>query len=240
MNKHFLGLVILALVLAISFMTLNVIAAVPNGANWTYFNTSTAQADTTTAREAYAGNVTELTMTTYATTQAWQGYFGNVSGTIQLADSSDNILYNWSAASPTGEIVAVNKTGVNWGGLVCYNFSDYNATDALEVGLGINGSDTDGINETFTATTHTAFSLAGASFTAGQCNSTSLYNNLSAGTFEEVLLWEGKSLVFTSLLKNNVIGFDARTHDFEMLVIEDGHGAEAANSDSYYFYIELQ
>ena len=32
----------------------------------------------------------------FTNTQTWQGYYGNVTGTIELGDSSDNALHDWS------------------------------------------------------------------------------------------------------------------------------------------------
>jgi len=40
-------------------------------------------------------------------------------------------------------------------------------------------------------------------------------------------------------LEENVLGFDNRHHDFEMMVLEDGHNGNSGTTD-YYFYVELQ
>ena len=39
--------------------------------------------------EAEAGNITELTIDDRRTTQAWQGYYGNITGTITLDDANN-------------------------------------------------------------------------------------------------------------------------------------------------------
>jgi len=44
--------------------------------------------------------------------------------------------------------------------------------------------------------------------------------------------------VFASLLSDDALGFDSLPHDFEMLVLEDGHGADTATT-SYFFFVEL-
>jgi hypothetical protein len=59
----------------------------------------------------------------YTTTQSWQVILVNVTGTIQLADADDNIMYNWSLADPEGEIYASTSNSLigesitffNWG-----------------------------------------------------------------------------------------------------------------------------
>jgi hypothetical protein len=61
-----------------------------------------------------------------------------------------------------------------------------------------------------------------------------------SNNFDEVILTDGSSIVFTSLLEEAaVLGFDGKDHDFEMLVLEDGHGTDIA-SRPYYFYVELE
>lgn len=215
-----------------------VLTLVPNGANWTFVNTSTAPPDAPRVITAQAGNVTELNIYGYSTTKTWQGYFGNVSGTIQLADGADRILYNWSAASPMGEIYAANESFINWSGISCFNYTE--TGDMLERDYNINETDSDGINETFSWNTgHDLFYTGAVEFSSGECMSTRLYNSGGIGNFEEVILWDGDSIIFASLLKRDAFGFDNRTHDFEMMVLEDGHGTNI-NPTNYYFYIELQ
>ena len=46
------------------------------------------------------------------------------------------------------------------------------------------------------------------------------------------------SVVFASLLNENVLGFDNNPHDFEMLVLENGHGTDTSPT-TYYFYAAI-
>ncbi|NCN86654.1 hypothetical protein GW932_02380 [archaeon] len=192
--------------------------------------------------EAQAGNVTELNIFGVSVTQTWQGYFGNVSGTLQLADSSDNIMYNWSLADPEGEVYASRLSSVNWENIQCFNWSE-NGT-WLESDFGISPGDVDGVNETFSYDNlHDLFFTNQHQFNEGECMSTYIYDNSSSSVdnhFEEVLLWDGTDVVFTSLLEEqSVNGFDGKDHDFEMLVLEDGHETDV-DVTTYYFYVELQ
>ena len=59
------------------------------------------------------------------------------------------------------------------------------------------------------------------------------------GSFDEALLYDGYSTVFASLLKKDANNFAGRTSDFEMIVLEDGHGTNVATTP-YYFWVELQ
>ncbi len=82
-------------------------------------------------------------------------------------------------------------------------------------------------------------------FTTGECLSTTIFDSTgSAGedNFEEVLLYEpvSESVIFAAILDEaDTSGFDSRFHDFEMLVLEDGHGTNIATT-TYYFYVELE
>lgn len=227
--------------LVIAFSAIGLVSAEVNGASVVSAGTSSrGPATSPGSSNAQAGNVTELTITGSSLTQAWQGYFGNVSGTIELTDGSGNVLYNWSLASPQGEVYASNSSSVSWTNIQCFNLTANSS--ALESAFGIGANDADGVNETFSdANTHAAFSTGSTSFTAGQCPATYVYDSTGAGVsgnFEEVLLDDGTNTVFASLLEDDLSGFDSKTHDFEMLVLEDGHNGDTTTT-TYYFYIEL-
>ena len=242
MNTRILTLLTLTLAM---FLTANVMAVQPFGANYTEVSSTRAPMDTAQDHEALAGNVTEITVSGFATTQTWQGYFGNVSGTIQLADSSDKVMYNWSLASPEGEVYATTITAVNWTGVACFDM--VNNHDDLELLFGIASDDVDGVNETFSDTwVHDEFFTNNIQFVADDCPATSIYDSSGASVdnhFEEVLLTDGSGtdkVIFTAILdEEDVSGFDGKYHDFEMLVLEDGHGTDVATT-TYYFYVELE
>ena len=58
--------------------------------------------------QTQSGNMTSLGINSTKITLRWQGFYGNVTGTITLDDASNNTLYNWQLASPQGEIYASN------------------------------------------------------------------------------------------------------------------------------------
>jgi hypothetical protein len=193
----------------------------------------------------------------YSTTQSWQGYFGNVSGAVELSNSGGKVMYNWSLLNPGGEIYSSRNDTIAWGYVQCFNFtangtyeddtSQAGATSRfgmnlsqLETEYNVSGNDADGVNETFTLNSHTSFYTGTLTFSTGECKSTNLSNNAGVGTFEEVLLYEptGRSIIFTSLLQNNGNNFAGGTSDFEMMVLEDGHNGNTI-ATPYYFYLEL-
>jgi len=212
------------------------LAVEPFGANVTNLSSTRAIPDDPMGIPAIAGNVTELSIFGYSLTQSWQGYFGNVSGTIMLADSNDNVMYNWSLASPNGEIYATNSSNVDWSGIQCYD--EANNMTFFESMFGIEPNDADGINETFNLNNHPEFVTNSILFAAGSCDNTKLFDSNGIGTFDEVLLTDGSNLIFTSLLLEDANGFDNVPHDFEMIVLEDGHGTDIATT-TYYFWVEL-
>ncbi len=239
-------LVLVAVIVALCSFGL-VLAVEPFGADIVYNVTTRAPLDTAELHEANAGNVTYMTIYGYTVTQAWQGYYGNISGTVQLADSNDKVLYNWSLANPQGEVYATeNGTGqVAWGNIACFDLATNH--EALETWFNISYDDVDGINETFSdSKTHEGFYTANHQFIPGQCAAAYMFNASGEGyasEFEEVMLTDGSDTVqtiFTSLIEEHGrAGFDGNNYDFEMIVLENGHGTDIAYRN-YYFYVELQ
>ena len=239
MNKTLYTNVLVAF--SVLFM-LGFVLASPNGAG-TVAQVSSSNgpsAGTPANHSAIAGNVTELTISGNSITQSWQGYFGNISGAIQLSDASGNPMYNWSLASPQGEVFASTSNSVSWESIECFNWTA-NGT-ALETSYNINDS-VDGVNETFSvANNHVEFTVGTITLDANTCMSADIFDSTGAsvnGNFEEVLLSDTTNTVFASLLEEDLSGFNNISHDFQMLVLEDGHSGDT-NTETYFFYIELE
>ena len=240
-----------------------IVFAAPSGGSLAAGSPQTAPSDPPGSdANAYAGNVTYLGITGFSTTRSWQGYFGNVSGTIELTDNQNNTMYNWSLVEPSGEVYASTNSSFTWTNIQCFNFTA-NATFDSEAGNGgttnlrgrnltgletlfnISTDDIDGVNETFAEVNHDLFYTASQQFSANECPSTHIFDSTGKGVdtnFEEVLLYEpvSTSIVFTALLEEGVLsGFNAQDNDFEMLVLENGHGTDIAAS-TYYFWVELE
>jgi len=210
---------------------------------------------------AIAGNVTEMDFNGSSVTRTWQGYFGNITGIITLGDSSNNTLYDWSVASPQGEIYAVRSANVPvWTQVRCAVQTEIQAEDT---NLNVNESvDQDAVNRTFVVggapdqivrfpaadLTHPLFYVANQSIAASSCAVATMYDNngYPSPYFKEVLLSDGGTvpIIYTAIIAHTLNpfaesdGFDKRTHDFEMIVGEDGHGTDTAVS-TYWFYVEL-
>ncbi len=215
--------------------------------------------------QAKAGNVTALVIDNKRVTEAWQGYYGNVTGTITLDDAGNFTLYDWSLPNPSGEIYASNGSVVSWSNIYCMNVSGtrsntgdngaggsqgiiYNINGSqIELNFGINVTDKDGLNETFNDTYTDATGFRTGAITINAVDGCSLahpytteaYN--SAG-WQELLLSDNTSLVFTALIRENANGFQpgsTDTYDFQTLVLENGHVGSEVAVTNYYFFVEL-
>jgi len=263
--------ILLVLLVVVTLFNISLVIAVePFGASVSPLTSERAPEDSAQGIDALAGNVTELNIFGYSVTQSWQGYFGNVTGVITLNDNQDNVLYNWSLASPQGEIYASTNNSIVWNNIQCFNLTATGtyASDTsnsggtsqfgtnmsiLESEFGIKYDDVDGVNETFNYNgtqaqgenlIHNRFYTNNLLFTEGECIATHLFgdsNSSEDNNFQEVILYEPvtRSVVFTTLLNENVLGFDNKPHDFQMIVLENGHGTDVS-VDTYYFYVELE
>lgn len=231
---------------------------IPSGANVTSISNSTANPGMPQSVPAIAGNVSEINIFGYSSTQSWQGYFGNISGVVRLSDSSDNVLYNWSLISPKGEIYATTNNSIVWTNIQCFNYTAKGSYEddseqkggtslfgmnlsTLETSYNISTEDVDGVNETFNLNNHQMFYTNQMKFDSGECKNSKLYNSTGDGVFDEVLLYspDSRAVVFTSIILDNTFGFDTKTHDFEMMVLENGHETDTLTTP-YYFYVELE
>lgn len=196
------------------------------------------------SNNAYAGNTTELSANFTSITKTWQGYFGNITGKIVLDDANNMSMYDWDVTNPTGNIFAANETISDWSSIQCFNFTANGTVDInlskYEQILDCAG-DADGVNETFSTTTHATIYVGSQTFT-NECPATKTYVNDGASTsFDEVLLYEPNNdiVVYAAVIYNDNTGFDNTPTDFQMLVGENGHGSAASTTTQYYFYVEL-
>ncbi|MBR9677118.1 hypothetical protein GOV04_03185 [Candidatus Woesearchaeota archaeon] len=205
-----------------------------------------------------AGNVSEVNMTTWAITRSWAGFYGDVSGTIVLANSLNQTLYDWSVADPSGQIYAARVDSITWTDVLCASW------DTLQTEghwMGVNYTDTNGnfpedhINNTFFNGTanpnsgnvekHPTFYVSSVEILNDTCYRTTLHNSSEeseADVFREVLLADSSgtgNVIYTALLEQSEDGFNGANWDFEMLVAEDGHGTDTSVTQ-YYFWVAIE
>ncbi len=226
-------------------------AATPEGAtNLTVVTSSTRQATPSSTLDSIAGNVSQLSITAYTQTQHWQGYYGNVTGTILLSDASGGTIYSWDTANPSGQIFAsTSEVDFSDGNVECYNFSKagngYLNLSAYEASLGMTESSEDGINETFNLTNAYDPFYVSATYINETCPVTYLFNatnQSSKNTYQELLLYDltANNTIFTSIIRpGGILGFNNLEWDFQMIVAEKGSQGDTSTTE-YYFYISLE
>jgi hypothetical protein len=189
---------------------------------------------------AQAGNVTHINLTALAITQGWQGYYGNINGTIVLQNAAGDTFYDWTATDPEGEVYATRITNPDWSSVSCL---DGTGIGNEQTALNMANDDPDSVNNTYDNTvSHPGFDVGGNTIGADSCYATNAYvnNNTQTASFFQVLLEEnGGSIVYTTLINSSTTGFDGGTYDFQLLVGEDGHGAAASTVTPYYFWVEI-
>ena len=207
-----------------------------------------------TLHQASAGNVTELVMSQTRSTLSWQGYTGNVTGTITLDDGNNNTLYDWKLNTPTGQVFASNATPIQWPSIACINFSSNISSDShngrgynltkLNQGFGINETDLDSFNNTFNSTFSGNIRIGGITIAVNNsCPQAFTYVDEASQTtsFKEILLTDNTSVIFTAILENDVDGYKtgADQWDFQMLVAQNGHAGFETTTTNYFFFLQL-
>jgi len=238
--------------LCLMLMTMAFVWAAPTAPD-TISKKSDQRVSTTPAYtvQALAGNVTLMNIDARTITRFWQGYYGNVTGTIVLGDADNFTMYQWAMASPQGEIYAIHNTTatINWTNLGCI-VNETLVQEEIWLGTNQSGADEDDINYTFDRYDHPSFYVGPLRFQ--NCRSTSVNSTGDSTIFWETLLMDNGTnvstvtddvVIYTGIISQDTTGFDARTHDFQLLVAEPGSGAESwpyGTITNYYFYVELE
>ncbi|HJX06088.1 MAG TPA: hypothetical protein VJ461_05225 [Candidatus Nanoarchaeia archaeon] len=239
-------LLLVYLVIAASLCSLSLYFAYanPQGATITSNSTDTGPSWSPQSNSELGGRIITLTLNLEQQDYAWKAYVGNVTGNYVLKNSNNFSIYEWPlGAAITGEVYMSRNSSVTWspGNVTCAS----NAQMVTEQGIfGMGNTATDNINNTFNATNHTGFSAgSGNTLGANTCRSIALWVNdtrqtpSSSAVFQEVALHDEHTVVFASIINNDVIGFDNSTiYDFQAIVPEN---RTAQTGTTYYFYVEL-
>ncbi|MBN1503272.1 hypothetical protein JW930_07070 [Candidatus Woesearchaeota archaeon] len=231
LNIVFLVLIVLAtLVLAIE----------PEGATILYNVSETKNASPAGYVNTSGGTFTTLVL--YAETQnpRWKAYAGNVTGLLTLDDANNYTIYRWTDVDITGEVYTSRSSDIDWMDINCSSYSNITYEEGQ---LNHTTTSADSINSTFMYKIHKSFYVGEVFIKNSTCRSTVTWVNNTEQTiaenslFQEILLSDGNNLVYATPVENNVIGFNNKTYDFQMIVAE--------NTDFnmpntvYYFYVEL-
>jgi len=228
--------------LCVLIVASSIVAAAPTGPTTTT-NLGSSRYSTAGAANvsAVAGNVTEINFIANTITSTWQGYYGNITGKIRLGNSNNQSLYDWNLTSPSGQVYATRISTVpTWASIRCANQAEVYSEETV---LGVNQTtDQDSVNRTFLNTTSfTSFYVGSVNINTTQnCRAVQLYNSsgASSSNFGEVLLSDASNMIYAGLISNPALGFDNRSHQFEMIVGENGQNGDSTVTP-YYFYLEL-
>ncbi len=187
--------------------------------------------------DALAGNVTELSLNATAVTKGWQGFYGNVTGEIILADASGNNFYDWNLTVPSGQVFASRSDAVTWATINCSNDTQVSQEETY---LDQTSTDPDSVSNTFTLTSHPDFMVGSTNITG--CYSTKAYDSSGgqgADDFWQILLSDGSdNTVYSTVIEDSAVsGFNNQPWHFELLVGEKG--TDEATTP-YYFYVQIE
>ena len=110
MNMRTIGIAVIVVALVAAFT--GIVSATPEGATMDVNVSATTKTPSTVdTDDAEGGYITGLNATVEQSTAKWQGYCGNVTGSITLQDSSSNAMFNWDwSAAKGGEVLATTGT----------------------------------------------------------------------------------------------------------------------------------
>ncbi len=189
--------------------------------------------------EAQGGNITNINIDAISVTKSWQGYYGNITGSIKLDDADNNSFYVWNnATSLSGEVYASRNSTVQWSNVHCLNGSERTSEETY---LGQFYTDGDSITNTYNNTLHPSFKTGSVNITTNTCLSTNVNVNgtSQSSEFYQILLSDGaNNTIYTTLLESKKYAYNGKLADFQLMVGENEHAGNAGPT-SYYFFTEL-
>lgn len=217
---------LLLLAVAVFLLTFALASAAPGGASTSTGASETNAGTSVSTVNIEGGNVTYVDVNSDVVTGRWAGFFGNVSGSIILADTAGSNFYQWTVSNMTGAAVYAASASISdWSGANIVPLTESNTPAFLQTAA------TDNFNNTFAA--NEAF--VSASLNEAATPYTTTYNSSGvAGNLKTYALYSTADTadIWAGLAVNDADGFNAATVDYQILV-------PAQSSTSYSFYLEL-
>ncbi len=186
--------------------------------------------------QAQAGNLTEVSLNATGVTKTWQGFYGNVTGSLILADSTGNNFYDWNVSNPSGSVFASRDDSISWTSVACLSGAEITAEETF---LDRDPTDPDSVTNTFSDTNHPQLQVG--TQTLDNCPTTQAYGDGGSqdSEFWQILLGSEGNTIYTTILEDAAtLGFNERPWHFQLLVGENGHTG-AGSTTEYFFYVEL-
>jgi len=163
------------------------------------------------------GNLTNVNLTTFVSTDRWQGFYGNVSGSLAFGYNS-HIFYNFAGGTEKAVYATQN---------ISMDFFALQAGAANDVDTAWNYADGNDQAEDI--------------FTGQQTNITgiiapSIELNPAGQNLNSTILYDGntgkEAFAFGAVISNDATCFDGKVCDFELIVPSDG-------KETYYLFLEV-
>lgn len=220
---------VLILLLAFALIATPVSALVEGATTVTEGTQSESGGDTALSDNAEGGYINSLDIAGSTQTSMWQGYYGNVTGTLTLEDSSGNSMITWIYDDKGGEVFATTNQSADFTSIAAQTAT---GADAL-LSYMDNATMSDSVADTFESTYGSNIEIGRTTIGSSSAAVVTLNTN-----FTEVILKDGAdSLIWTAIINPNKNGFDGVAHDFQMIVPEDNAGTSVVTA--YYFFLEL-
>jgi len=240
MVRRLIGFVILAMVF---LGTVIAVTAIPEGAQVLVGRTQTRTSPTPANVTADAGNVTEVNITSNSQTQAWQGFFGDVNGSIVLEDASGDTFYSWNLTNVSGEVYSSRDSAVNFNLINAQNNCSRD-NELTEFGR------SDSVNNTYRNNSNIpALSVGLITINASTACATNTYvsSGPQSNFFHSIIITDdcfpspcnttigGNTSIYATPLEPDRTGFDGITYDYQVLVPVN----RTSGFNTYFFYAEL-
>jgi hypothetical protein len=162
-----------------------------------------------------AGSIRDANITSDASTIRWAGLFGTASGTLNLGDSNNKVMYTWPAV---GRIVySVQTGGVDWGSL-----GDASAAQVkVQFPWLADAATADNYDETFTGGSEPVDSDL---FTVSSDYALT-YDDVQAPTWKTYSLKDGNNkFIFAGVADQSGTGiaYSGERADYQIIIPEDG------------------
>lgn len=231
--------VAICIVILSTFLLSSFTIAAPTGPNG--INITANETKATSAAQMInisGGIISKINITASVQNPHWKAFVGWIDGRFTLDDSAGSTIYDWTLSSIGGEVYATRTSSTpDWTNIGCASAAQIEAEDTELVHTG-----EDNITSTFTDDSNTeTFVVAGTNILAGTCAATNTYvGGTKTADFEEVILYDATNsdIIFTTILEEDVTGYDGNDYDFQMLIPENG-SETWSGSTAYYLYVEL-
>jgi len=167
---------------------------------------------------AEGGNVSDLNIESNMSTVRWQGFVGNVSGSLNLGRGSD-VLYSFGDAAIDTVFATTQSTGYAWGSLEAGAATDVDTVWGFS----------DGSDQAVDAFTGSSV-LEGIS----AIPTVNLVGNFLTGIFDIGSSAAKTDFAFGANVSSAKAGFDGGSYEYELMV-----PTTSAGTDTYYFYLSL-